>query len=250
MKPLMFCDPSWIKFGLTAFVLCVFALLLPGCAQMSAAPTACTVLDPDLAVGEYYGACKNGLAEGYAEITGASTYRGDFMAGKKHGKGIKVMSNGDRYVGEFLDDYRHGKGSYIWSGTGPWAGDRYEGEYDHDNRHGWGIFQWGGGDRYEGRWENDLRLGWSAMETRRNQMTTQQPKALTQGLIVCAELPLGLNAIQQLRAKIDQVADSKLHLQVLAMDGTRAGYQGKVIKVGDYVDGTAEQWHVCGMNQR
>ncbi len=226
-------------------------LLLPlvsSCAVLSPAVQNCKVLDPDLAVGEYHGACQNGLAEGYAEVTGTSTYRGDFVAGKKHGKGIKVMANGDRYVGEFLDDYRHGKGTYIWGDSTPWAGDRYEGEYDHDKRQGWGIFQWGSGDRYEGLWQNDLRMGWSVMESRRKQVAIQQPKDLTQGMVLCAELPLGLNASQQLRAKVERVDEAKLYLEVVAMDGTRASYQGRVIKLGEHIDGTAEQWHICGLN--
>jgi hypothetical protein len=139
---------------------------LSGCASSPSAVT-CKIVDPELSVGIYYGICKNGWADGYGRVIGATGYEGDFLAGKKHGLGTKLMSNGDRYTGEFRDDYRHGKGTYVWGENSRWAGDQYSGEYQRDLRHGWGVFQWDNGDRYEGQWVNDLRLGASVMEQRR-----------------------------------------------------------------------------------
>lgn len=152
--------------------MCMLALafvLLPGCAMSGNTTQACKVIDPDLAAGAYSGGCKEGFADGYGVVSGTGSYRGDFLAGKKHGRGVKVMPNGDRYEGDFSDDYRHGKGVYIWGDKTPWAGDRYEGEYRRDLRHRWGVFQWGSGDRYEGPWQDDLRMGLSVMELRRAQ---------------------------------------------------------------------------------
>ncbi|MDO8262566.1 MAG: hypothetical protein Q7T21_05005 [Gallionella sp.] len=152
-------------------------VLLSGCAMSGGTQQSCRVFDPDLAQGVYSGSCKDGLAEGYGEVSGAGSYRGDFLAGKKHGKGIKVMPNGDRYAGDFSDDYRHGQGVYVWGDKTPWAGDRYQGEYRRDLRHGWGVFQWGSGDRYEGKWRDDLRMGLSVMELRRAQAAEAAAKA-------------------------------------------------------------------------
>src|SRR3989338_9918171 len=94
----------WIMTRILAFAVA----LLSGCALSGGAQQSCKIFDPDLAQGVYSGSCKGGLADGYGEVTGAGSYRGDFRAGKKHGKGIKVMPNGDRYAGDFSDDYRHG----------------------------------------------------------------------------------------------------------------------------------------------
>jgi len=155
----------------------LFSLWLSGCALFGGAQQSCTVLDPDLASGVYSGGCKDGLADGYGEVVGEGSYRGNFSAGKKHGKGIKTLPNGDLYAGEFSDDYRHGKGVYVWSDKTPWAGDSYEGEYRSDLRQGWGVYQWGNGDRYEGPWQDDLRMWMSVMEVRRAQAAEAAAKA-------------------------------------------------------------------------
>jgi hypothetical protein len=148
----------------------------------------CRIVDPDLAAGQYQGGCQDGWANGYGEVAGTSTYRGDFRGGKKQGKGIKLMANGDRYEGDFDNDYRHGVGTYTWGAKTPWAGERYSGQYQRDARHGWGVFFWANGDRYEGKWENDTRVYASAMEVRRLQ--AEAAKARQEGVEVCNARPV------------------------------------------------------------
>ena len=229
-------------------VLALAVVLLSGCAMTGGTQQSCKVLDPDLAQGAYRGGCKDGLADGYGEVSGAGSYRGDFQAGKKHGIGIKVMPNGDRYAGDFDDDYRHGKGSYVWSANGPWAGDRYEGEYHRDRRHGWGVFQWGSGDRYEGPWQDDLRMGSSVMETRRAQAAEAFGKSVKAGGQVCAEVQLGLVDRQRMRGKVESAAGENVLVRILEVEGGVASYQGRVVKAGDVLSDVAARWQPCGQN--
>ena len=62
-------------------------------------------------------------------------YEGEYLNGKKNGKGKSYWSHGQLcYEGEYLDDKRHGKGkSYYPNGVL-----LYEGEYLDDKRHGKG----------------------------------------------------------------------------------------------------------------
>ncbi len=221
-----------------------FSLLMACTTAFAAAE--CEVVDPDLAQGTYSGGCKNGLADGYGEVSGASSYRGDFQAGKKHGKGIKVMPNGDLYVGDFDDDYRHGKGTYIWGARTPWAGDRYEGEYHRDKRQGWGAFQWNSGDRYEGPWQNDLRMGPSVMELRRAQAAEAAAKSVKVGIQVCAEARLGLVNRQRLRGKVENRTGESVQVRILDVDGGIASYRGIMVKAGDLMADAATNWQICG----
>jgi hypothetical protein len=208
-------------------------MLLSGCAIPVGTPLSCKVLDPDLAQGVYVGGCKNGLADGYGEVSGAGSYRGDFRAGRKHGKGIKVMPNGDRYAGDFRDDYRHGKGIYVWGAKTPWAGDRYEGEYLWDKRHGWGVFQWGSGDRYEGQWQDNLRMGVSVMELRRAQAGEAAARSVKAGVRVCIEAQLGLVNRQRMSGRVEQVDGAAVQIRIVAVEGGVASYHGAMVKVGD-----------------
>src|SRR5512139_2318889 len=135
--------------ALTPFLLLLLAL--PAAAQE------CKVLDPELQ-GAYAGPCKDGLAEGVGQAKGAAEYRGEFRAGRKHGKGVKTWPNGDRYEGEFAEDHREGRGKYTW-GRGPWEGESYEGGYLADKRHGEGTYRFSSGDVYRGLWAEDRIAG-------------------------------------------------------------------------------------------
>lgn len=229
-------------------MLVLAVVLLPGCAMIGNAPQSCKVFDPDLAQGAYCGGCTDGLADGYGEVRGTSSYRGDFRAGKKHGKGIKVMPNGDRYAGDFSDDYRHGKGTYVWGKQTPWAGDRYEGDYLRDLRHGWGVFQWGSGDRYEGPWQNDLRMGPSAMELRRAQAAVASTRSVTVGALVCIEAQLGLVNRQRISGRVEQISGETVQVRIVAVEGGVASYRGKAVKAGDVLSDKAASWQLCGQN--
>jgi len=227
------------------------ALLLTGCSVLGGSQQSCNILDPDLAKGIYRGGCKDGLADGYGEVSGISSYRGDFLAGKKHGKGIKVMPNGDRYEGDFSNDYRNGHGIYVWGDKTQWAGDRYEGEYQRDLRHGWGVYQWNSGDRYEGAWKNDLRMGPSVMELRRAQAAEaaeKSAKALKAGATVCAEEKWDGSNSQLVRGKVESVADKMVQVRIVEVEGGMASYKGATLTAGNLLMDEAAHWRVCRQN--
>lgn len=225
------------------------AVLLSACAMPGGVQQPCKVHDPDLVQGVYNGGCKDGLAEGYGEVSsGAGSYRGDFRAGRKHGKGIKVMPNGDRYAGDFSDDYRHGMGAYVWGPDTPWAGDRYEGEYRYDLRHGRGMFQWGSGDRYEGPWQDDLRMGASVMELRRAQAAETAARSAKTGALVCSEAQLGLANRQRMSGRVEQINDAVVRIRIVAVEGGVASYLGRAVRAGDVLLDKAAHWQLCGQD--
>lgn len=253
LKPLYFAMPQRLMNYLDLYktkglLATLIVTLLSACAMHSGVQSSCKVFDPDLIRGLYTGGCKDGLAEGYGEVRGESGYRGDFLAGMKHGKGIKMMPNGDRYAGNFIEDYRHGRGVYIWSANGPWAGDRYEGEYLRDKRHGWGIYQWGSGDRYEGPWQDDLRMGLSVMELRRTQAGDAAARSSKVGALVCVEAQLGLVSRQRISGKIEQVDGVAMQIRIVAVEGGVASYLGRAVRAGDVLFDKATHWQLCGQN--
>lgn len=222
--------------------------VLAGCATGPNTLNHCKVSDPELAQGRYAGGCADGLADGYGEVEGISSYRGSFMAGRKHGKGIKMMSNGDRYAGDFSDDYRHGKGVYVWGPNTPWHGDRYEGEYRRDLRHGWGVFQWNNGDRYEGAWQDDLRMGGSVMELRRAQAGEAAARSVKAGASVCTEARLGMANHQRIRGRVEHVSGEAVEVRIVEVEGGVASYRDKVVKAGDVFSDKAVNWQLCSQN--
>jgi len=226
----------------------LFALLLSGCSAFNNPQQSCKIIDPDLSQGVYRGGCENGWADGYGEVTGTGSYHGDFLSGKKNGKGIKVMANGDRYTGEFLDDYRHGQGIYVWGDKTQWAGDRYDGEYQRDLRHGWGIFQWNNGDRYEGQWKNDLRMGPSVMELRREQAEKANVKSATQDITLCAEEKWDLTIPQLIRGKVEKLTDTMIWVRITEIEGGFANYHGTTLTAGDLFTDKQSHWHPCEQN--
>lgn len=95
-------------------------------------------------------------------------YKGDFINGMLHGKGVYVWANGERYEGDFFFNRRTGKGLYYWP-----SGERYEGEFVDGKLEGWGVYTWPDGAFYEGEFADNKRTGkgvyvWSMIDHEKN----------------------------------------------------------------------------------
>jgi hypothetical protein len=196
----------------------------------------CRVLDRELQ-GSYSGGCVSGLAEGEGAAKGTAEYRGTFRQGKKHGKGVKTWSNGDRYEGEFVDDHREGFGIYTWGG-GKWAGERYEGGYSNDLRHGFGTYRWPSGDTYAGPWQNDAPTGpATGMMLARKKFEEEARAAVAkEGVKVCRELDAG-GAREWVRGVVVAVKDDAV--------GVRVDEPGGRFKKGETAWGEPTEWTPC-----
>ena len=64
----------------------------------------------------------------------------------------KNYLNGN-YKGDYLNGKREGKGIYIYNN-----GDKYEGEYKNDLKNGYGVYTYKNGDIYEGYYKDGMRL--------------------------------------------------------------------------------------------
>jgi len=72
-------------------------------------------------------------------------YEGDYLDGKRSGKGVYRYADGAVYEGDWLDGKMSGKGVYRYA-----DGDVYEGDWLDGKRSGKGVFRYANGDVYEG----------------------------------------------------------------------------------------------------
>ena len=84
-----------------------------------------------------------------------TTYVGNFVNGKMHGKGTFTYSDGATYVGEFKNGKEHGVGTFrCWQ-----HGSKYEGEFKYGKKHGIGTYTYPDGVIYVGDWVQGKRHG-------------------------------------------------------------------------------------------
>ncbi len=195
--------------------LAVAAAWLFPAAAAGQAPVKCAVLDPELQ-GSYSGGCKDGLAEGRGEASGVAQYQGEFMAGRKQGKGVKTWPTGDRYEGDFVEDRKEGRGTYTWGRGSLWAGEQYTGDYRNDRRHGHGVYEWPGGDRYTGPWENDVITGAATpgMIARARAYAERVAAVGKRGTRVCREFTVGLVTRDRVRGTVTAVEADRIAVRI------------------------------------
>jgi hypothetical protein len=103
----------------------------------------------------YEGDWVNGIREGQGLLkTPVGEYSGEFLAGKKHGKGTDSFVSGSTYTGQFIENQRHGHGVISHSN-----GSVYDGQWKLGERCGQGKYVESNGYAYSGEWEHDLKHG-------------------------------------------------------------------------------------------
>ncbi|MBY0579583.1 MAG: hypothetical protein K2P57_11110 [Burkholderiales bacterium] len=205
----------------------------------------CLTLDPELA-GRYRGECRDGLAEGHGDAQGIARYQGEFHAGRKHGKGVKIWPSGERYEGGFVDDRKQGYGVYTWAN-----GERYEGGFENDRRSGFGTYTWPDGKAYRGQWENDRIMGspeaWMLEHARVRARLEEEARASVAkpGTPVCRQLAVGISEQDWIRGMV--VGASGLLVNVRVEDPGRFPHtlNGTEIAGGALVWDVGTSWMPC-----
>ncbi len=206
----------------------------------------CRVFDPELQ-GAYTGPCVDGFAHGQGKATGAAIYAGGFLAGRKHGAGVKEWPNGDRYEGEFSADRKHGYGTYKWGRGSEWAGQRYSGAYAEDRRHGAGVYTWPDGRQLAGQWQQDrppTPLSPAMQATVRAH--AERMVALSQpGRKVCREIQVGTVQRDMVIGVVQQSAGERVRIRIQRVGQFSRQLDGNTIAVGDEILVYPDHWFAC-----
>ena len=124
--------------------------------------------------GIFKGQVINGLANGTGIWKGTKDpfigdkYEGNYINGKKEGKGIYYFHNGNIYDGEHKDSKLEGKGIFYWNN-----GNRYEGDFRNNKREGKGVMYINNGDRMMGDYLNDKPIGKHVILTKSGEVITK-----------------------------------------------------------------------------
>jgi len=81
-------------------------------------------------------------------------YVGEYVDGKKHGRGTMFFASGEKYVGEFRAGKRHGQGTFTWP-----DGMKYVGQSSDDKLNGQGTLTLPSGEKYAGGWKDNQYHG-------------------------------------------------------------------------------------------
>ena len=222
------------------------AFMLAASATVSAAD-GCRVHDPELRIA-FSGDCnRDGYAEGLGAAKGSAEYVGEFKAGHKHGRGVKVWPWGDRYVGDFVEDKKEGRGVYLWGAQAANAGDSYLGDYKNDRRHGQGSYQWASGERYEGTWENDLMTGPpTAMAIQRGRhQAALRAAVVKKGATICRELDIGIGAKERIRGLVINADPDRMTIEVQVDRAVPVLVAGTTVAAGGSFWDKAQSWEPC-----
>lgn len=111
---------------------------------------------------KYRGEFREGLREGEGSLfireSGTSpyvrVYQGEWLAGKRDGRGMQWCKNGEVYEGDFVDDQRHGVGKLYQTN-----GDVISGNFKNNMVEGWAMLRTPNGDWFEGFWCRGMREG-------------------------------------------------------------------------------------------
>jgi hypothetical protein len=115
----------------------------------------------------YRGEFRNGVFYGYGRLeeplsfTEKAIYAGNWINGRREGRGTFWDGKSNLYMGQWREDKRHGQGSYFF-GLAEWNENQhtefwlsrntenYTGEFFNDLYQGRGVYRWKDGSRFEG----------------------------------------------------------------------------------------------------
>jgi hypothetical protein len=121
----------------------------------------------------YAGNFTNGQHHGYGVLTyvdEGTVYKGNWVLGKKNGRGILWDRDKNVYMGQWRNDRRNGTGSQFFTVT-DWVEDEhgeewlkdntenYTGGFKNDVFFGQGTYRWADGTRYVGAWVANKKHG-------------------------------------------------------------------------------------------
>jgi hypothetical protein len=145
-------------------------------AQLSPRTAEATQIADPKAVQE---AAVNDLQDVKVAYKDGSSYEGQWLGKKRHGRG-RWRSSAVQYEGEFVNDKQHGQGKQSWKDGRNYEGQFkegkfggrgrmewhtqagmliYEGDYVKDAKHGKGKLTWPDGRCYDGEWVEGKREG-------------------------------------------------------------------------------------------
>ncbi len=81
-------------------------------------------------------------------------YVGEYVDGRKHGRGTMFFASGEKYVGEFRAGKRYGQGTFTWP-----DGMKYVGQSSDDKLNGQGTLTLPSGEKYAGGWRDNQYHG-------------------------------------------------------------------------------------------
>lgn len=229
--------------GVRPFV--VGALLLWSCVA-GAQIGPCMVADPDLQV-QYSGGCRDGRAEGYGEAHGSARYRGEFKAGRPHGKGVKTWPGDERYEGDFVEGRKEGTGMYVWGRRSRWPGQRYTGGWVNDRRHGYGVYESPNGERYTGPWDNDRFVGppTQSMIARARAHAERAAAVGRVGARVCREFEVGVGMRDMVRGTVMRVDGERITVRIDDSGTVDHTFDDRILTKGAIVNDALRFWLPC-----
>lgn len=124
-------------------------------------------LHTEFGKGKYEGEFSEGIMHGYGRLEvpisniGRATYLGNWVQGKRQGRGTYWNGKGNLYIGQWQNDLRHGVGTYVvnlprWTDnlyTEFWMQqntENYTGDFVNDHYSGQGTYRWQSGSKYTG----------------------------------------------------------------------------------------------------
>lgn len=91
---------------------------------------------------------------GVYEWPDSSTYSGDWQSNSIQGYGHYLANDGRQFFGMWKEAVIHGRGQYLWP-----DGRSFTGQYVRDRKEGFGVFAWPGGKSFEGWWLDGKQHG-------------------------------------------------------------------------------------------